>query len=73
MREKYPFAMTRKSLVTYIVFTVLMGLFLFFVRGDMLEKVRLVLFVQCSLYILSMCIVRKARQILEQMKRKHGL
>ena len=38
MREKYPFAMTKKSLVTYIVFTVLMGLFLFFVRGDMAGK-----------------------------------
>ena len=33
--DKFPFAMTKKSLVVYIVFTVLMGLFLFFVIGDM--------------------------------------
>ena len=33
--HKFPFAMTKKSLVVYIVFTVLMGLFLFFVRGDL--------------------------------------
>ena len=38
MREKYPPAMTKKSLVAYIAFTVLMGLFLFFVRGDMAGK-----------------------------------
>lgn len=36
--DKFPFAMTKKSLVVYIVFTVLMGLFLFFVRGDMVGK-----------------------------------
>ena len=36
--HKFPFAMTKKSLVVYIVFTVLMGLFLFFVRGDMVGK-----------------------------------
>ena len=30
--------MTKKSLVAYIVFTVLMGLVLFFVRGDMVGK-----------------------------------
>lgn len=36
--EKFPFAMTRKALVVYIVFTVLLGLFLFFVIGDMAGK-----------------------------------
>lgn len=36
--DKFPFAMTKKSLVVYIVFTVLMGLFLFFVIGDMAGK-----------------------------------
>ena len=36
--HKFPFAMTKKSLVVYIVFTVLMGLFLFFVRGDIAGK-----------------------------------
>ena len=36
--DKFPFAMTKKSLVAYIVFTVFMGLFLFFVRGDMVGK-----------------------------------
>lgn len=36
--KKYPFAMTKKSLVAYIVFTVLMGLFLYFVSGDMAGK-----------------------------------
>lgn len=36
--HKFPFVMTKKSLVVYIVFTVLMGLFLFFVRGDMVGK-----------------------------------
>ena len=36
--HKFTFAMTKKSLVVYIVFTVLMGLFLFFVRGDMVGK-----------------------------------
>lgn len=37
-KEKFPFAMTKKSLVAYIIFTVLMGLFLFFIRGDMAGK-----------------------------------
>ena len=36
--DKFPFAMTRKLLVVYIVFTVLLGLFLFFVIGDMAGK-----------------------------------
>ncbi len=36
--DKFPFAMTKKSLVVYIVFAVLMGLFLFFVRGDTAGK-----------------------------------
>ena len=36
--DKFPFAMTKKSLVVYIVFAVLMGLFLFFVRGDIAGK-----------------------------------
>lgn len=36
--DKFPFAMTRKALVVYIVFTVLLGLFLFFVIGDMAGK-----------------------------------
>ena len=49
--DKFPFAMTKKSLVAYIVFTVFMGLFLFFVRGDMVGKCAHVLFVRCSLYI----------------------
>ena len=40
MRKKdgFQFIMTRKSLVVYIVFTVLLGLFLFFVIGDMVGK-----------------------------------
>lgn len=37
--EKLPYAMTKKSLVIYIVFTVLMGLFLYFVRGDTAGKI----------------------------------
>ena len=36
--DKFPFAMTKKSLVVYIVSIVLIGLFLFFVRGDMTGK-----------------------------------
>lgn len=36
--DKFPFAMTKKSLVVYIVSIVLIGLFLFFVRGDMAGK-----------------------------------
>lgn len=36
--DKFPFAMTRKALVVYIVFTVLLGLFLFFAIGDMAGK-----------------------------------
>ena len=36
--DKFPFAMTRKALVVYIVFTVPLGLFLFFVIGDMAGK-----------------------------------
>ena len=43
--------MTKKSLVVYIVFTVLMGLFLFLSEEIWLESVRHVLFVRCSLYI----------------------
>ncbi|OQA22940.1 MAG: hypothetical protein BWY61_01531 [Firmicutes bacterium ADurb.Bin354] len=36
--KKYPFVMTKKALAVFIVFTVLMGLYLFFVRGDMAGK-----------------------------------
>lgn len=37
-KDRFPFVMTRKSLVVYIVFTVLLGLFLFLVIGDMAGK-----------------------------------
>ena len=37
-KDRFPFIMTRKSLVVYIVFTVLLGLFLFFAIGDMAGK-----------------------------------
>lgn len=33
-KDKFPFAMTKKSLIAYIIFTIAMGLFLFFIRGD---------------------------------------
>ena len=36
--DKLPLAMTKKSLVVYIVSIVLIGLFLFFVRGEWHEK-----------------------------------
>ena len=36
--DKFPFAMTKKSLVVYIASIVLIGLLLFFVRGDMAGK-----------------------------------
>lgn len=36
--DKFPFPMTKKALAAYIVFTVLAGGFLFFVRGDMAGK-----------------------------------
>ena len=36
--KKNPFVMTKKALAVFIVFTVLMGLYLFFVRGDMAGK-----------------------------------
>lgn len=37
-KDRFPFVMTRKSLVVYIVFIVLLGLFLFFAIGDMAGK-----------------------------------
>lgn len=37
-KDRFSFIMTRKSLVVYIVFTVLLGLFLFFAIGDMAGK-----------------------------------
>lgn len=36
--NRFPFAMTLKALVIYIIFTVLTGLFLWFIRGDMAGK-----------------------------------
>ena len=61
-KEKFPFAMTKKSLVAYIIFTVLMGLFLFFIRGDMEGK--LAACIVCPILILyfiyTYCKERKA-------------
>ena len=45
--DKFPFPMTKKALAAYIVFTVLAGLFLFFVRGDMAGKLA-----ACSVFYL---------------------
>ena len=47
--DKFPFAMTKKSLVAYIVSTVLIGLFIFSVRGDMAGK--------CTAYIVCPMII----------------
>jgi hypothetical protein len=35
---KFPYAMTRKALIFYIITIILMGLFFFFVRGDLPGK-----------------------------------
>ena len=72
-KEKFPFAMTKKSLVAYIIFTVLMGLFLFFIRGDMEGK--LAACIVCPILILYFSIhtVRKEKQMLKLMKQKYSL
>ena len=44
--DKFPFAMTKKSLVVYIASIVLIGPLLFFVRGDMAGKYAAVLLVR---------------------------
>lgn len=49
--HKFPFAMTKKSLVVYIVLQYLWDYFCFLSEEIWLESVRHVLFVRCSVYI----------------------
>ncbi len=68
--DKYPFPMTKKALAAYIVFTVLMGIFLFFIRGDMAGK--LAACIVCPIIILyfiyAYCKERKADAKADQKK-----
>ena len=60
--NQFPFAMTKKALAAYIVFTVLMGIFVFYIRDDMAG--RLIACVVCPIIILyfiyAYCKERKA-------------
>lgn len=68
--DKFPFAMTKKSLMAYIVFTVLMGLFLYFVRGDMAGKIAacIVCPILILYFIYTYCKERKADAKADEMK-----
>lgn len=49
---KFPFAMTIKSLIVYIITTVFMGLFLFFIRGDLAGKLAACIVCPCIILYL---------------------
>ncbi len=48
-RKQFPFAMTLKALIIYIISIIIMGLFFFFVRGDLAGK--MLAFIVCPMLI----------------------